>query len=61
MESKGVTTQMKALDEFFLMVVFTLLLNKVHVSGFLNFIWTERHGSERVNNQPDQACLEKLD
>ena len=29
--SKGVTTQMKALDEYFLMVVFTLLLNRVHV------------------------------
>ena len=28
---KGVTTQMKALDEYFLMVVFTLLLNRLHV------------------------------
>ena len=27
---KGVTTQMKALDEFILMVVFTLLLNTVY-------------------------------
>ena len=26
MKPKGVTTQMKALDEYFLMVVFTLLL-----------------------------------
>ena len=33
---KGVTTQMKALDEYFLMVVLTLLLNRVHV--FANFI-----------------------
>ena len=31
MKPKGVTTQMKALDEYFLMVVFTLLLNRVHV------------------------------
>ena len=35
MKSKGVTTQMKALDEYFLMVVLTLLLNRVHV--FVNF------------------------
>ena len=35
MKPKGVTTQMKALDEHFLMVVFTLLLNRVHV--FKNF------------------------
>ena len=35
MKPKGVTTQMKALDEYFLMVVFTLLLNRVHV--FANF------------------------
>ena len=27
----GMTTQMKALNEYFLMVVFTLLLNRVHV------------------------------
>ena len=31
MKPKGVTTQMKALDEYFLMVVFTLLLNKIQV------------------------------
>ena len=31
MKPKGVTTQMKALDEYFLMVVFTLLLNRIHV------------------------------
>ena len=31
MKLKGVTTQMKALHEYFLMVVFTLLLNRVHV------------------------------
>ena len=33
---KGVTTQIKALDEYFLMVVFTLSLNRVHV--FVNFM-----------------------
>ena len=31
MESKGVTTQMKALDEYFLMVVFVLLPNRICV------------------------------
>ena len=49
-KSKGVTTQMKALDEYFLMVVFTLLLDRVHVfTIFLCLIWTEKHGNERVN------------
>ena len=37
---------MKALDESFLMVVFTLLLSRVHV--FKNFIWTEKHGSKKT-------------
>ena len=36
MKPKGVTTEMKALDEFFLVVVFMLLLNKVHV--FAKFV-----------------------
>ena len=31
MKPKCVTIQMKALDEYFLMVVFMLLLNRVHV------------------------------
>ena len=31
MKPKGVTTQMKALDDYFLMVLFTLLLNRVNV------------------------------
>ena len=31
MKPKGVTTQMKTLNEHFLMVVFTLLLSRVHV------------------------------
>ena len=30
MKPKGVTTQMKALDEFFLMVLFVLVLKRVH-------------------------------
>ena len=42
----SVTTQMKALDEYFLMVVFTLLLNRVHVFANLIFNSTEKHGSE---------------
>ena len=38
---KGVTTQMKALDEYFLMAGFTLLLNRVHDFAILMFIiWT---------------------
>ena len=37
MKSKGVTTQMKALNEYFLIVVFALLLNRVHV--FANFMF----------------------
>ena len=42
------TTQMTALDEYFLMVVFTLLLSRVNSVGFLYFIWAEKHGIERV-------------
>ena len=41
---------MKALNKYFLMVVFTLLLNKVNV--FANFMFNldrEEHGSETVN------------
>ena len=48
MESKGVTTQMKALDGYFLMVFFTLLLNRVHVFAIFNLVSTETIGSERV-------------
>ena len=48
-KSKCVTTQMKALDEYFLMVVFTLLLNEVHVFAIFMFnLDRETHGSERV-------------
>ena len=38
MKPKGVTTQMKALDEYFLMVVFMLLLNRAHVFVICYFI-----------------------
>ena len=37
MKSKGVTIQTKALNEFFLTVVFMLLLNRVHVFANLMF------------------------
>ena len=37
MKSKGMTTQMKDLDEYFLMVMFTLLLNRVHVFAIFMF------------------------
>ena len=47
-KSEGVTTQMKALNEFFLMVAFTLFVNRVHV--FTNFMWTEKHDIEKVKH-----------
>ena len=31
------------------MVLFTWLLNRVHVLQILCLIWTEKHGSEKVN------------
>ena len=37
MQFEGVTTQMKALNEYFLMVAFALLLDRIHV--FANFIF----------------------
>ena len=43
MKPKGVTTQMKALDEYFSMVVVTLLLNRVHV--FANFMFNLDRGT----------------
>ena len=36
-EPKSVTTQMKALKEYFLMVVFTFLLDRVHVFTIFMF------------------------
>ena len=47
------TTQMKALDEYFLIAVFTLLLNRVHVFA----IWTEElHGNEMVKTLYVTLC-----
>ena len=37
MKPKGVTTQMKALSEYFLMLLFVLSLKRVHV--FANFMF----------------------
>ena len=48
MKPKGVTTQMNALDDYFLMVVFTLVPNRVH--GFANFLLDLN--SVRVKNGP---------
>ena len=39
---------MKALDEYFIMVVSALLLNRLHVFATFMFNWTEKHGNERV-------------
>ena len=36
MKPKGVTTQMKALDEYILMVLFVLLLKRVHFLTLFN-------------------------
>ena len=41
---------MKALDEYFLMVVYPLLLNRVDVFANLYFIPTEKDGSEWVKS-----------
>ena len=49
MKPKSVTTQIKALDEYFLMVVFTLLLNMLMALQILCLILTEKHDSERFN------------
>ena len=39
---------MKALDEYFLMAVFIMLLNRVHVFAIFMFNWTEKDGGEMV-------------
>ena len=49
MKPKGVTTQMKALDEYFLMVLFVLLLKRVHVFAIFMFNLDGETCSERVN------------
>ena len=53
MKPKGVTTQMKALDEYFLMVVFTLLLNRVHV--FASFMFSEQLLRNLILNFKDKG------
>ena len=61
MKSKGVTTQMKALDEYFLMVVLTLLLKRVHVYAIfvlvqkLIFLCREK---KQTNREPGEKPLE---
>ena len=42
------TTQMKAVDYYFLLVVFTLLLNAVLSFATFMFNLDRKHGSERV-------------
>ena len=40
------------------MVVFTLLLNRVHIFlQFLCLIWSEKHGNERVNPESSQSMF----
>ena len=61
MKPKGVTTQMKALDKCFLMVVFTLLLSRVNVFASLCLIWTEKHGSHSCEWVILNHCIEDVD
>ena len=58
MKSKGGITQMKALNEYFLMVVFMLLLKR-QFAIFMFLIWTEKHGSEREASQTFAAVFTK--
>ena len=44
LNNSGMTTQVKALNEHFQMVMFTLLLNRVH--SFWGVIWIEKRDSE---------------
>ena len=37
---------MKSLAKYFPMVVFPLLLNRLHVFANFMLMWTEKHGSE---------------
>ena len=53
---KGVTTQMKALDEYFLMSMFTFLLNRVHVSA--NFVsFEQRNMAVKVKYEPTRESV----
>ena len=38
---------MKALNVYFLMAVFVLLLDRLHIFSIFILIWTEKHGNER--------------
>ena len=49
---------MKALHEYFLMVVFTWVLNTVHVLQFIYF-WTEEHDSERAKEEVREVRSQK--
>ena len=46
---------MNALDEYILMLVFTLLLNRVHVFGNFVFNLKEEHGSERIREEVSRS------
>ena len=45
---KDVTTQMKALDEYFLIVKFLLLLKRVHFLALKKYL-DSKHGGESIN------------
>ena len=62
MKSKGVTTQMKALDEYFLTVVFTLLLNRLHVVFLAIFMFNlnRTKGSKRVKNSDQPVIVQDI-
>ena len=49
------TIQIKALDEYFPMVVFTLLLNRVHV--FANFMVNLNRGPGIISFLPDEYYM----
>ena len=50
---------MKSLNEYFQMVVFTSLLNKVHV--FANFMFKlKEHGSEGLSKIIEHLCAQQL-
>ena len=56
-KSKGVTTQMKALDEYFLVAVFMLLLNRAPVfAKFMFHLNFKKHGGVRVMLSHSHGC-----
>ena len=58
MKPKVVTTQMKTLDEYFLMVVFTLLLNRAHVFGKFHVSFEQRNMA--VKGFKNHQCEDKI-